>query len=145
MGAYYSLKAKAVQGRLITVEVTITDPTEEHFYDNKNVALQYLWTKDHTFSVGVPPLLESIDIGKIPNKRWVVDHAGLYIDSVQIGATRNYPASDFSIADSDFFKLEHYSLPQADYHIEVTNPRWLQHLSVGHQWESAAYEMEQRL
>ena len=77
MGAYYSLKAKAVQGRLITVEVTITDPTEEHFYDNKNVALQYLWTKDHTFSVGVPPLLESIDIGKILNKRWVVDHAGL--------------------------------------------------------------------
>ncbi|GAA3659742.1 hypothetical protein GCM10022224_023940 [Nonomuraea antimicrobica] len=94
------------------------------------------------------PLGEAITVDQIRNEEWVNIHSRWFIENIERTSTANYPPQD-----EDFERLYDFSyerpggwkdeelLVQADYDVQVTDPRWLEQLSVGDAWGTAAYPM----
>lgn len=142
MGAYYQIKVLNRDKAKIKLEVIIIDPSEEEFYTSKTVALQYLWTNNYDEGDKIRPLLQSIPVNLILDKKWVIEHCNEYIKSVEILETFNYPADDYGTTNEDFIDYNWEKLPKAVYEIEVSEVKWIEHLSTDDTWLSAAYDMQ---
>ncbi|GAA4973720.1 hypothetical protein GCM10023334_099380 [Nonomuraea thailandensis] len=94
------------------------------------------------------PLGEAITVDQILNEEWVNLHSRWFIEDIERTSTANHPPrnedferlSDFSYERLGGWKDEEL-LVQADYDVRVTDPRWLEQLSVGDAWGTAAYPM----
>ncbi|MCA2175919.1 hypothetical protein LDL08_06975 [Nonomuraea glycinis] len=94
------------------------------------------------------PLGEAITVDQILNDEWVNLHSRWFIENIERTSTANHPPQD-----EDFERLYdfYYERPggwkdeellvQAEYEVHVTDPRWLEQLSVGDAWGTAAYPM----
>lgn len=140
MAELYHVRAEKVSGKQIWLDVYIVHADESEFYEKKNFALQLIWQPANPLLGKDSPLGDAIDVDHALDPAWMVSHASDFISTVKIESTANYPVPK----DIDFSKpmqnLE--KLPKARFFIEVTDSRWLEHLSDGRQWKSAAYDME---
>jgi WD40 repeat protein len=84
------------------------------------------------------------------NDGWLAVNTRWFVESVERVAVRNYPLSDEDWEHIDTLQEEGIHqrddgwpdedrLVQADYEVQVTDPRWLEHLWPGLSWETGYY------
>lgn len=94
------------------------------------------------------PLGEAITVDQIPNEEWANIHSRWFIEKAERTSTTNYPPQDEDFERLYDFYYERLGgwndeelLVQAEYDVQVTDPRWLEQLSVGDAWGTATYPM----
>jgi WD40 repeat protein len=94
------------------------------------------------------PLGEAITVDQILNEEWVNIHSRWFVEKVERTSTANYPPRDEDFERFHDFYYERSAgwkdeelLVQAEYDVQVTDPRWLEQLSVGDAWGTATYSM----
>jgi len=131
----FKVRVDQINASKVKLKVFIIFPDGTDFWDSKNFALQLIFDSARTLSNNCA-LTDSITEEQIADNYWLVNFDEDYIRSVTLENIQNFPFTENFILN-----LENpQQLPQADYSIEVTNPKWIAHLKEGSVWESAAYD-----
>jgi hypothetical protein len=99
---------------------------------------------------GGGPLGDLFTWRELDNDRWLTVNTRWFVESVERVAVRNHPMSDEAWEHIDALQEEGIHqrddgwpeedrLVQADYEVQVTDPRWLEHLWSGLSWETGYY------
>ncbi|MEU7739443.1 hypothetical protein [Nonomuraea sp. NPDC049158] len=107
-----------------------------------------LWDAAYNHREMEPYDVLMVTMDEFLDENWVAANSKRYIRQVERVATRNYPVTDDGWADLNDFYYERDGqwqdenlLVQADYDIEVTDPRWLAALVPGHSWGTPVYSI----
>ncbi|WP_327129818.1 WD40 repeat domain-containing protein [Streptomyces sp. NBC_01727] len=143
---------RVVRLRVVVLYYEIDDHAE--LPDDASFFLRVL----HEYGSG--PLGQLVTQDEIRNEAWVDANTRWFVEHVERGAIRNYP---FTEADQDRLEtgpgypwdevrldemdpksaqdlmLSENLRVQGDYNVVVTDPRWIEHLTVGAWWRTAAY------
>jgi WD40 repeat protein len=94
------------------------------------------------------PVGEAITVDQILDEDWVNVHSRWFIAKAERTSTANYPPRDEDFERLHDFYYERVGgwkdeelLIQAEYDVRVTDPRWLEQLSVGDAWGTASYPL----
>lgn len=146
MSALFRARLEKIKGRECQIRLYIIHPDQTRFYASKSFALQLLWDAVRSPDVTdgqSSPLGLAIRAGEICDLEYVTQHEDSYIESVRYLERKNYPRSvNFEgMTDEEFdnYWNDEEGLPQAVLLIQVTDPRWIAHLSNGVMWETSAY------
>lgn len=169
MSALWSARALRKSDRRIVLELRAIHPDSGEFSTAKPFALRLLYDEAYGYGPGSVlqsrgPLGEAVLLDQTFNDAFMAAHVDQYVEQVaaEVHKPRLDPAAlsariDQEVADRGVrreapeafaaarearwkaFWAEPANLPHATYTIDVTDPRWLAHLSVGQAWDSAAY------
>ena len=143
MSDFFKITARKKEGRRLTIYVETTHPDVAWIAIKKNVALQMIWDALDTSEINDEPLgeaLTSTDMGDVYYLTAQEDH---FISAVKALEANQHPAK----ADLDYIDVdpETGALPQALLEIQVTDARWIAHITAGQTWTSAAFDMESEM
>ncbi len=116
MSTIFRAHATRVEGTVIEVRVYIVHPHQFQFYDSRSFALQLL---------------------------------AEFIESVELLETSNHPIEyewdSMTESEQDALFEDESKLASALYRIEVTRPEWVEGVSPGLRWDSAAADLSNYL
>lgn len=145
MSSLFRVRVEEVKEKSCILRLYIIHPDQNRFYASTSFALQLLWDPTHP-AYGIDTELgRAISVAEIGNVKFVLKNQDRFIRSVKFVDLKNYPvAAKFNHMTKD--ELEAYwaneeGLPQAVIQIKVSDHKWLSHLRVGMEWETAAYNM----
>ncbi len=107
--------------------------------------LTILWDEGDTRFGKGGPIGDEISVDQICDETWVDNNTFRFIKNVEQLTTANFPIKDYT-GYADFYyerngAWEHEDkLVQATYEIEVTDAKYIDHLSSGMSWGTTAYE-----
>ena len=141
----FRVRVEGLEKSACTLRLFIIHPDQKHFYATRAFALQLLWDPVHP-SYGVEwELGKSISLGEIQDVDFVYEHQDKFVESVEYVDVKNYPITadidGMSENDRRAYWENESGLPQAAIRIEVTAPKWLEHLKLGMEWETTAWNM----
>ncbi|GAA2675522.1 hypothetical protein GCM10010400_42470 [Streptomyces aculeolatus] len=94
------------------------------------------------------PIGEAVTVDQILDEDWVNLHSRWFVERAERTSTANHPPWDEDFERLHDFYYERMGgwqdedlLVQAEYDVRVTDPRWLEQLSVGDAWGTASYRM----
>ncbi len=138
-----------IRDRTIDVRLVIDHPNEHWFYTGKAFALQLIHHGGDSLSTTPRPIDRDLprSLGDSVNHiTYVCDHVAEYIESAAYLGTRNYPEEvdqeHFTDEEFEAYWADEEKRPQAVLRIVVTDSAWLQHLHVGMEWGTTAYDIE---
>jgi hypothetical protein len=144
MSTLFKACLEKIEGLKCQIKLYIIHPDQTRFYASKSFALQLIW--DATRAFESCPLALEIGADKISDPEYVLKHQDSYVESVSYLEFKNYPRSvSFDdMTDGEFNKYwkDEEGLPQAVLQIQVTDFRWIAHLSNGLVWETSAFNYE---
>jgi hypothetical protein len=130
MSTLWNVEVLELEDSTVKLRIVSAHPDAGRFGTDKVFALRVLHEPSTEFNddfetVGIGPLGDAVDEDDLLGEAWATEHAPEYIASVEV---------------------EPDDLPEAvpvdtvaTYEIEVTDPKWLEHLEAGQQWRSAAF------
>jgi hypothetical protein len=154
----YRVRVLSVEGDRITCRVTAFIPqSDEDPPPSRTLALQFLWEPWYYFSIGlvhhmtdgrVSPeqaeeLAQAAPIGRelagkvICDGVWTRSNVGRFIRHVEVH-DRRWVCRDCCAGNEEGYDA------QALFVIAVTEPRWLEHLRPGMEWETTAYDKDEK-
>lgn len=169
MSALWKAEVLTKQPDMVELRVRQIHPDSGTFEHDKVFALRLIYDETFTYGPGLArqirgPLGEAISLEQTSNAAYMAAHADRFIRRVEVRDVSGPPLDldaarariDREVAsagiapggpgwddawEKSWRELWHDAarLPAAIYRIEVTDPRWLEHLAPGQVWESAAY------
>jgi hypothetical protein len=154
----YHVRVESVAGDRLTCRVTAYDPRDDQDPPpSRTLALQFLWETWEWFRLGlsyhvqgggmsperaeelgrVAPIGPELGGQDICDGDWIRANVGRFIRRVQardrdIGAWRDEQGE------------VREGVPQATLIITATDPRWLEHLRPGMEWETTSYDRDEK-
>jgi len=134
----------------IKVFVVYYDPAAQNHQPlpkDPSFFLRILWDKGDTRFGKGGPIGDEISVNQIGDEKWVDKNTFRFIKNVDQIATANFPLEDYTNY-ADFYYERNGSwededkLVQATYEIEVTDSKYLAHLSTGMSWGTTSYETQ---
>jgi hypothetical protein len=170
MSALWRAEVLAKQRSVVEVRVRQVHPDSGEFLRGKVFALRLIYDEATGYGPGLArqirgPLGEALSLEQTFEAAYMDAHVDRFVRKVEVSEVDG-PPLDLDTARAqvdrevsargigredpawqaawDAAWREQWSdvtrLPAATYRIEVTDPRWLEHLAPGQVWESAAYE-----
>ncbi|MGP3990142.1 WD40 repeat domain-containing protein [Streptomyces sp. 3N207] len=133
--------------RIFVVDYDVERRWHAELPEDPGFFLSLLW---ESAADGGGPLGDFFTWREPENDGWLAVNTRWFVESVERVAVRNYPLSDQDWAHIDTLQEEGIHqrddgwpdeglLVQADYEVQVTDPRWLEHLWPGLSWETGYY------
>ncbi len=130
MGALFEVEVDEIRGTRIELTLVTLDSDAGPFAADAGFALRLLhgpaFEVDEYLSYrGTSPLGEAVTLDESQSERWMRENASRFVAAVSVeppGLPDEVPTGT-----------------KARYEIEVTDPKWLEHLSTGQTWASVAY------
>ncbi|MFG3703832.1 WD40 repeat domain-containing protein [Micromonospora sp. NPDC047670] len=138
--------ASRARFRVFVVYYDAEGRTHPPLPDDPGFFLHELWGAMRFEPITALHPLRMINVDQILDEDWLATNAHRYVRRVDRVTTRNLP-----VADGDWARLHDFYyerdggwpdedlLVQADYDVEVTDPRWLETLTPGRGWATAGY------
>lgn len=149
MSTIFEAHATRKDGTLLEARVYIVHPHQFQFYESKSFALQLLWDATPPSAHARVPLTKTVGLNEISEPDWVLKHEGEFIESVEVLETANYPITyewdEMTEGEQDALFKDKSKMASALYRIEVTRPEWLDGISPGQSWDSAAADLSNYL
>ncbi|MDX3227407.1 WD40 repeat domain-containing protein [Streptomyces sp. ME19-01-6] len=135
-----------VRFRVFVVYYDTESRTHASLPDDPSFFFTLLWEATHHLPISSLHPLRMVGVDQVLDPEWVAAHTHRYVRRIERIATRNHP-----VAEADWQRLHDFYyerdgrwkhedlLVQADYDVEVTDPRWLGSLSPGHGWATTFY------
>ena len=154
----YKVRVLSVEGDRLVCRVTSYDPrSEEDPPPSRTLALQFLWEPWYDFSHGsytfvtggpstpeqakelgrVAPIGRELADQDICDGDWIRANIDRFVRQVEV-RDRNLVTRDCDDTDDEVL-LD----PQATLIISVTDPKWLEHLRPGMEWETTAFDRDE--
>ena len=170
MPALWSAEVLATQRAVVTVRVRQIHSDSGAFLPGKVFALRLIYDEAFGYGAGLVhqirgPLGEAISLEQTFDAAYMDAHVDRFVRKVEVSDVSGPPLDldaaraqvDREVASMGLGRGEPgwedaweetwrelwcdvTKLPAATYRIEVTDPRWLEHLAPGQVWESAAYK-----
>jgi hypothetical protein len=148
MSALFRARVENIQGLECQIRLYIIHPDQTRFYASQSFALQLIWdatrAPDVTNEQSSPLALE-ISIDEICDPQYVIENQDKYIELVRYLEYKNYPRTvnfeEMTEEEFDAYWKNEEGLPQALLLIQVTDLRWIAHLSNGLVWDTSAYNI----
>jgi hypothetical protein len=134
--ATHKVTALSKRDRVLTVRLRIVHPDEHTFCVEKSCALQLIWARANPGIYDASPLGDEVPYRNLREPKWLVENAGIFIESVDLLDTANHPRGE----EFDFNTASDASLPQATVAIRVTDEKWIAHIRKGATWEVALFD-----
>lgn len=143
MSDFYKNTANEKEGRTLKIYVETSHPDIAWIPIKKNVALQMIWDALETSNVENAPLGDALTPADISDVYYLTAQEDQFISAVHALEANQQPADP----DLDYIDIdpETGALPQGLLEIQVTDAQWIEHITVGQQWTSAAYDMESEM
>ncbi len=130
MGALFEVEVDEIRGTRIELTLVTLDSDAGPFAADAGFALRLLhgpaFEVDEYLSYrGTSPLGEAVTLDETQGERWMRENASRFVAAVSVepqGLPDEVPTGT-----------------KARYEIEVTDAKWLEHLSTGQTWASVAY------
>jgi hypothetical protein len=169
MSALWSARVLAKDNRRLVVELRAIHPDSGDFLTSKRFALRLLYDEAYGYGPGSVresrgPLGDAIALEQTFDDTFLdasvdrfVERVGVNVRTPRLDVEALRDRLDHEVAgrgirreDSaawhaawdelwDAFWADPEDLPVATYTVDVTDPKWIAHLTVGTRWESAAY------
>jgi hypothetical protein len=170
VSALWNAEVLAKQPEAVEVRVRQIHPDSGAFARGKMFALRLIYDEAFGYGPGLVrqirgPLGEAISLEHTFDAAYMAEHADRFVRTVEVRDVSGPPLDldaaraqvDREVARAGIspgapgwdaawerawreFWRDAARLPAATYRIEVTDPRWIEHLAPGQAWESAAYE-----
>ena len=127
----------------LTFRLRIITGEQPGFYDGKSFALMLLYDPIVNERTRGAPLAEKVTFDDTLDVGWVRAHVDEYVRSSRLFDTKNLPLTVDLAALSGNQRRAFFNstrAPQASLEIVVTDPRWIAHVKLGDEWETAAYD-----
>jgi hypothetical protein len=126
----FKVEAAEVSGTRIRLSLESVHPDAGPFGTDDVFALRLLHDTAFEFDAqlnykGTSPLGEAVTYDELEDEEWAHENASKYVSAVDV--------------EPDDLPEEVPTGTVAEYDIEVTDPRWLEHLETGQTWNSAAF------
>ncbi|MEV0647410.1 tetratricopeptide repeat protein [Phytomonospora sp. NPDC050363] len=135
-----------VRFRVFVVYYDTGSRTHAPLPDDPSFFLSLLWEASHREPLTSLHPLWMVSAKQIVDEAWIAAETHRYVRGAERVETRNHPVTDDLWPRlSDFYYLrddgwhDEETLVQADYDVEVTDPRWLAALSPGQTWATTSY------
>ena len=130
MSTLFNVEVLELEDATVKLRLVSAHPDAGPFGTDKVFALRVLHEPSTEFNddfetVGIGPLGDAVDEEDLLGEEWAKKHAPEYIASVKV--------------EPDDLPVEVPVDTVATYEIEVTDPKWLEHLESGQRWHSAAF------
>jgi hypothetical protein len=130
MSTLWNVEVLELDGSTVKLRIVSAHPDAGRFATDKVFALRVLHEPSTEFNddfetVGIGPLGDAVDEDDLLSESWAKENAPTYIASVRVtpdDLPEQVPVDTV-----------------ATYEIEVTDPKWLEHLEPAQQWRSAAF------
>jgi hypothetical protein len=131
MSTLWNVEVIELSGSKVKLRIVCAHPDAGRFGKDAVFALRVLHEPATEFNenfqtVGVGPLGDAVDDDRILSESWAKENAPKYVASVTVDEPDDLP--EMVPVDT-----------VATYDIETTDPKWLEHLSEGQRWRSAAF------
>jgi hypothetical protein len=127
---FYKVSLLSAEQTVLNLRLEIIHDDVDDFPEEQNFALQLLWETLRVTKTPNSYLNTALSEEQVGNEWWMVAHAPEFIKSVAINRT------DASSPEAK---------PVAEYKIEVTDPRLLEHIQGPSEWSTASYAMTNSL
>ncbi len=124
----------------VNLRLYIAHEDESEFYDSPTFALQLIWQPENT-STKLSSLGKTISIDNLLDEDWMRANSKCYINSAVITQLKNVGV-DLSTIPKPWIAENKEKLTSCVLKINTTDKKWIEHLYVGQNWGSAAYNME---
>jgi len=135
--------------RVFVVYYDTEDRSHAPLPDDPSFFFRALWEAAQDRPATSSPSMRAIDLDEAGDPWWIAANSHRYVRRTTRIAARNHPVADDGWARLHDFYYERDGrwrdedlLVQADYDVEVTDPRWLEPLSPGYSWATASYAVE---
>ncbi len=134
-----------IQETICDLRLFIIHPDQSRFYATGPFAIQLIWDAMTSSDRVVFPIGQRITLDDVSNPDFMYENEDTYISMVEFLEFKNYPRTinldDLSEKEFQEYWLNEELLSQAIIRITVTDPRWIEHLEIGIEWESSAFNM----
>ena len=130
MSALFEVEVDEIRGTRIELTLVTVHPHAGPFGTGDAFALRLLFDTAYRFDAhmnysGTSPLGEAVTFDQTESESWMREHASRFVAAVTV--------------EPPDLPDEVPTGTEAHYEIEVTDAKWLEHLSKGQTWTSAAY------
>jgi hypothetical protein len=131
MSELFEVEVDEIRGTRIELTLVTVHPQAGPFRADDVFALRVLFDRAYKFDAhmnyrGTSPLGEAVTFDQTESEGWMHEHASRFVAAVTVEPP-DFPEGEMPIGT------------EAHYEIEVTDAKWLEHLSKGQTWTSAAY------
>lgn len=148
----YGIRVKNIQEERNTFEIKVfvvyydtTYKSHQPLPKDHSFFLRILWDEGDTRFGGGGSIGHEISVDDICDENWVDRNTFRFIKKVEQISTANFPLNDYETYADFYYErdgawLHEDQLVQATYKVEVTNSKYLDHLSPGMSWGTTSYE-----
>jgi hypothetical protein len=137
MAETHEVRVVAKKGYSLTIDLFIVIPEITEWCTARSYLLQVLW--DRMPENGKPSALhQAISTKNRLDQKWLANNKDTFIASVVLLRDANFPAESVAA----FIGRDRQKLPRATYEIEVTDRKWIQHISSRDKWDSVPLDIE---
>jgi hypothetical protein len=140
---FYHVRVVERSGAEVTFELRIITGERSRFASDESFALMLLFDPIDRGRSKDAPLAGRFTLEDVVDSDWIDTHVDEYIESTELRDVKNLPiTADLEAMTAqeytDFF--ESSEAPRATFHVKARQPEWVQHLSAGMEWDSAAFD-----
>lgn len=135
-----------VQIQIFVINYDVIYKSHQPIPKDHSFFFRVLWDKGDTRFGEGGSIGREVSVDDILNPKWVDKNTFKFIKKVERLSTANYPVEDYNIYEDIFDENETWEgenekkLVQAIFDVWVTDKKYLDHLSAGMSWKTAAYE-----